>query len=326
MATLDQVTQAVNAGSRARALIASQSPALLGQIRMPAYSLDPNNNQPQVNPQTAPGGGTDTQLGGDSGLAPDWQQDPNTGIWYDATTGTPAPEWMQKQLNGGSGPQVSLPGGGSFGDQTTPGDQSFNIYGENAVYGSGGEQLPYTQNPNINVPLSDPRAGQLFGMDEQTYQNITALHDAGIITDAQYRAMLMGNGGGSGGGGGGGSPYAAQQMELQQQQFQHTLEQDRLQNILDVLNATRQQQVLMTQARDNAQAALISAAPNLNDGRQYFGGYEPGGPAQALADFGGYAFTPQPLQTVPITFNPNPVAVDPATQAILDRILGAQQA
>lgn len=154
-----------------------------------------------------------------------------------------------------------------------------------------------------------------------------------MLSDADSKRYLQslgvdptggGSVGGSGGGSfsGGGSPYAAQQMDLQERQFAHNVEQDRLNSVLDALAAVRAQQTLATQAAQNNTQNLIAAAPNLNDGRQYFGGYEPNGPAQALANFSGYQFTPQALHTMPIAFNPNPAPVDPRTQAILDQIIG----
>lgn len=274
---------------------------------------------------TGDGGGTAPE-GPQIITTPDGQQ------WYVWPDGSHSLVPQQK-------PDYQIPtGGGAFGAPGPGGDQSFNITSPYDVAGSGGQPLPYTpEMVGATTPqglglINNAETGLLLGSSQNPAADFQTLVSSGRYTPAQALALIkaMNASQGDNGSGVGYAQLAQRQQEFEYQKEQdalnraYTEKQDTLTNLLNELSAIRQQQVLATTARDNARTALISAAPNLNDGRQYFGGYEPGGPAQALADFSGYTFNPQPLRTVPIGFDPNPAAADPQAMAVLNRLMGGQ--
>lgn len=117
------------------------------------------------------------------------------------------------------------------------------------------------------------------------------------FTPSFLQDRLFGDGGGGGGGGG---AYDAMYADMARQKFEAEMRQNELDNLAALTGLTMKQD-MENEARRQQQAQQMAAlAPYMTGGRTFAGGWEPTGPAAALANYAGVAFYPQRLQTVDI--------------------------
>lgn len=213
---------------------------------------------------------------GDGGGPPQWERDPDTGLWYDPGSGDYAPKWMQEQLNQGDS-------GGSLEDDLA-------AIGLLPVR-TGGEQRP-TSGLAPERGIVDPYGGAHntratpYLQDEagQFYER-----DGSPVTVAKQKALS----GQYAAGGDGGNPYAG----AANARAERTM---RMNEAMDAITARRQS----IQAYQQAQ--LEGAGFSLPAGTEWMPQLSPTSPVvrSGLAD---------PMRANLINFDPAMV-LDPGQQ------------
>jgi hypothetical protein len=114
-----------------------------------------------------------------------------------------------------------------------------------------------------------------------------------------------------------------QQFGLDQQQFQQSIQENAMNRQLQAIEEARMLQTLAEQTRQNQRETLIEAGPSMTAGREYYGGFQPGGAASGIANFAGVGFTPQSTANaqVPLDVSAQPAQANPQLMALLNRYL-----
>jgi hypothetical protein len=112
-------------------------------------------------------------------------------------------------------------------------------------------------------------------------------------------------------------------LGLDQQELAYAQERDALNRQLQAIEEARMQQTLAEQTRQNQRDTLIAAGPQMTAGREFYGGFEPGGAASGVANFAGVGFTPRSTaqSQVPLNVDAGPAQANPQLMALLDRYL-----
>lgn len=244
-----------------------------GGVRPPSTGSAGLRPRGAPTPTPAPGGGSAAEdwyrrSGGGTGTggSPEYERDPDTGLWYDRRNGQTAPQWVQDELN----------------QQTSSGPNK--LAGLHPYDPSSGLVSGYPHESPVGSRAVES------GGPPRTYADPSA----GVLYDRQGTRLpqYLQNSGGSGGGGGGGSGAAYAQLAQRAAEFEYTREQDRLGNAMAILREVAQLQQLEDERAQLGRSNTMAALPYAVDpSMSHFPGF---GPSDALAGYG--LASPIPIQ------------------------------